>query len=65
MIYFSDVGTLDSLGLVVTGGRDDIAPVEEIEKMMETWNKTARLEVIGPTDHFYGGYLDDLAIVLS
>jgi len=65
MIDFSDVGTLDSLGLVVTGGRDDIAPVEEIEKMMETWNKTARLEVIGPTDHFYGGYLDDLAIVLS
>ena len=65
MIDFSDVGTLDSLGLVVTGGRDDIAPAEEINKMMETWNKTAHLEVIGPADHFYGGYLDDLAIVLS
>jgi len=49
MINFSDVGTLDSLGLVVTGGRDDIAPAEEINKMMETWNKAANLEVIGPT----------------
>jgi hypothetical protein len=65
MIDLSDVGSLDSLGLVVTGGRDDIAPVEEIEKMMETWNKTAHLEVIGPADHFYGGYLNDLAGVLS
>jgi len=65
MIDFSDVGSLDSLGLVVTGGRDDIAPVEEIEKMMETWNKAAHLEVIGPADHFYSGNLNDLAVVLS
>ncbi len=65
MIDFSGVGSLDSLGLVVTGGRDDMAPVEEIEKMMQTWNKTAHLEVIGPADHFYGGYLNDLAVVLS
>ena len=65
MIDFSDVGSLDSLDLVVTGGRDDIAPVEGIENKMETWSKTARLEVIGLADHFYGGYLNDLAGVLS
>ena len=65
MIDFFDIGFLGGLELVITGGRDDIAPVEEVEKMMETWNQAARLEVIVPADHFYGGYLNDLAKVLS
>jgi alpha/beta superfamily hydrolase len=65
MIDFSDIGFLSGLKLVITGGRDDIAPEDEIEKMMETWNQAARLEVIGPADHFYSGCLNDLARVLS
>ena len=56
---------LDSLRLVITGSRDEIAPASAIEKMLPQWNQKAYFEVIQGADHFYGGYLDKLEAVLS
>ncbi len=56
---------LDSLRLVITGSRDEIAPASAIEKMLPQWNQKAHFEVIQGADHFYGGYLDKLEAVLS
>jgi len=61
---FSAIGTMNSLKLVVTGNRDDIAPADVIEKMIPAWNPDARFEVIDGADHFYGGYLKQLESVL-
>jgi len=56
---------LDCLKLVVTGGKDDIAPAELVRKMLPAWNEQARLEVVDGADHFWGGYLNELESVLS
>ncbi len=56
---------LDSLHLVITGSRDEIAPASAIEKMLPQWNQNAHFEVIQGADHFYSGYLDKLEAVLS
>jgi len=56
---------LDSLRLVITGSRDEIAPATAIEKILPQWNQKAHFEVIQGADHFYGGYLDKLEAVLS
>ncbi len=56
---------LDSLRLVITGSRDEIAPASAIKKMLPQWNQKAYIEIIQEADHFYGGYLDKLEAVLS
>jgi alpha/beta superfamily hydrolase len=50
---------------VVAGGRDDIAPVDHISRLMTTWNPAALLEVIDGADHFYSGKIQILESVLS
>jgi uncharacterized protein len=62
---FASVSAMNSLKLVVTGNRDDIAPAEEIKKMIASWNPEARFDIIDGADHFYGGYLDPLEACLS
>jgi alpha/beta superfamily hydrolase len=62
---FTSVSTMNSLKLVVTGNRDDIAPADTIKKMMTSWNANARFDIIDGADHFYGGYLDQLETCLS
>ena len=62
---FSGVAGIDRLKLVVTGSRDQIAPAEQIRKMLFTWNAESRFEVIEGADHFFGGYLDRLEKVLT
>ena len=62
---FSSVGALPRLGLVVTGGEDEIAPAEEVQNALPVWNSSARFEVIPGTDHFYSGALDRLEAVLD
>lgn len=65
LIEFGDVSTLNSLKLVVTGSRDDIAPEEQIRVLLPTWNPDARFEIIDGCDHFYAGYLDKLRAILT
>ena len=62
---FKEVSAIESLKLVVTGSQDQIAPPDLIEKILPAWNPEARFEVIEGADHFYGGYLDRLEIVLD
>ena len=63
-IDFKSISNLSCLKLIVTGSRDDIAPADMVEKLYPTWNPTAKFEVIGGADHFYGGYQDKLEAVL-
>lgn len=62
---FSPVGALPGLRLVVTGSRDDIAPVEAIRPLLSGWNPTAAFEIIAGADHFYGRHLRLLKDSLS
>jgi alpha/beta superfamily hydrolase len=64
-IDFDSVGTIDCLKLVITGSRDDMAPVEMIRQSYHEWNAEAQLEVIEGADHFYGGYEDRLEDILA
>ena len=64
-IEFKNVNALSCLKLVVTGGRDDIAPVNQIRDMLPTWNPDAQFEVIDGCDHFYSGHLDRLNVILT
>jgi alpha/beta superfamily hydrolase len=63
-IEFDPVDTIECLTLIVTGSRDDIAPVEMIRQSYNKWNADAHLEVINGADHFYGGYEGKLETVL-
>jgi len=62
---FKEVAAMECLKLVVTGSQDQIAPPELIKKMLPAWNPEASFEVIDGADHFYGGYLERLEIVLD
>jgi alpha/beta superfamily hydrolase len=64
-VDFSLITALPCLKLVVTGSRDDIAPVHQINEMLPKWNLAAHLKIIDGADHFYGGYLSELKSVLS
>ena len=65
LIEFENVKVLSCLKLVVTGSRDDIAPVNQIRDMLPTWNPDAQFEVIDGSDHFYSGHLDKLKVILT
>ena len=64
-IDFESLTALRNLKLIITGNRDDIAPVEMLKKVYPDWNPAARFEVIAGADHFYGGYQDMLEAVLT
>jgi len=62
---FENLNPLKCLKLVVTGSRDDIAPVDHIRNLLPTWNPDAKYEIIDGCDHFYFGYLEKLKSILS
>ncbi len=62
---FSAVTRLAGLATVITGSRDDIAPPEMLRRLTKLWNPGARLEILAGADHFYYGYLDQLAARLK
>jgi alpha/beta superfamily hydrolase len=62
---FGSLSNLDSLKLIVTGSRDDIAPAQMIETAYERWNPDARFEIITGADHFFGGQLDRLEAIVQ
>jgi alpha/beta superfamily hydrolase len=64
-IDFSSVTGISNLKLVITGGRDDIAPADLIRRLYPKWNAAARFEVIKEADHFYMGFVDQLEAILS
>jgi alpha/beta superfamily hydrolase len=64
-IDFKSISDLNSLKLIITGSRDDIAPADMVEKLYPAWNPNAKFEVFSGADHFYGGYQDKLEAVLA
>ena len=64
-IDFAGIGALPGLHLVVTGSRDEFAPVAQIRQQMPLWNPTSVLEVIEGCDHFYSDCGPDLADTIT
>lgn len=62
---FSFLSLNPRITAVIAGGRDDIAPVDEINRLVTTWNPAAHFEVIEDADHFYSTKLAALKSVLS
>lgn len=52
---FDPPAPIPTLRLIVTGGRDDIAPAGMISTYKDQWNPTAAFEVLPDADHFYTG----------
>ena len=66
-VAFIDFGPpqeIPHLKLVVSGSRDDIAPVHMIQERLRSWNPTTPFEIITGADHFFSGYADILASTL-
>jgi alpha/beta superfamily hydrolase len=62
-VAFMDFGPeapIPRLHLIVTGGRDEIAPATAVARCRARWNPQAALEVIPGADHFYTGFLETL-----
>src|SRR5512143_3121465 len=62
-VAFMDYGppaSIATLKLIITGGRDEIAPPDLIARYRTHWNQTAAFEVIPGADHFYSGSLKTL-----
>ena len=56
-IPFDPAAPIPTLQLIVTGGRDEIAPPRMITTYRDQWNPAAALEVLPDADHFYTGQL--------
>jgi alpha/beta superfamily hydrolase len=54
---FNPPQPIPALRLIVTGGRDDIAPARTITTYRSQWNPGAAFEVLPGADHFYAGSL--------
>ncbi len=65
LIEFENINALSCLNLIVTGSRDDIAPVNRIRELLPAWNPDVQFEVIDGCDHFYIGYLEKLQSILT
>ena len=64
-IEFDPPAPIPNLRLIVTGGRDDIAPARMISTHRAQWNPDAAFEVIPDADHFYTGLLKTLEDTLA
>jgi hypothetical protein len=64
-INFDPPAPIPNLSLIVTGGRDDIAPARMISTHRAQWNPDAAFEVIPDADHFYTGLLKTLEDTLA
>lgn len=64
-IDFIAISALPCLRLVITGSLDDIAPPEQVKKMIPEWNASAAIEIIEGADHFYGGYFNQLESIIT
>jgi len=64
-INFDPPAPIPNLRLIVTGGRDDIAPALMISTCKARWNPATSFEVIPNADHFYTGLLKTLEDTLA
>lgn len=59
-ISFDPISPIPALRLIVTGGRDEIAPAAMISTYKGQWNPAATFEMLPDADHFYTGFLRTL-----
>ena len=67
-VSFVDFSFLEyslKIKLVICGTRDEIAEYKRVEKMLPRWNEQALFRVIQGADHFYGGYTEELKLIIS
>jgi alpha/beta superfamily hydrolase len=62
---FEPAVAIERLSLIITGGRDEIAPAEMIDRWRVGWNPAADFEVIPRADHFYTGFLNTLEGIIA
>lgn len=65
---FMDFGAMApnrKIGLVVTGGADEIAPAAMLESLVPRWNPSAVLKVFSAVDHFYSGGIGELEAAVA
>ena len=51
--------------LVITGGKDEIAPARAIEENISMWNAKATLRIIEGADHFFEGKNEELMKIIG
>ncbi|MCP3873054.1 MAG: alpha/beta hydrolase [Desulfobacteraceae bacterium] len=62
---FDTIEKMPNTGLIVTGERDDIAPVDVVQGHIKRWQITPVFKVIENGDHFYSGSLGKLKTILT
>lgn len=60
-VDFTPIQSLPPLHLVVSGDKDEIAPVDAIGRALPVWQPRTHFEIIAGADHFYSGHLEALA----
>jgi alpha/beta superfamily hydrolase len=64
MMPFESTAPILNLKLVVTGSRDEFAPPDMVEQLVQTWNPAAAFTIINGADHFFFGHSDRLSEIL-
>lgn len=62
---FDDIERMPCTGLIVTGGKDEIAPPELIARHIKRWGISPRFDIIKNCDHFYSGCLHKLETLVT
>lgn len=62
---FSGVSHPQLSACLITGSRDDIAPPDAIETLLDLFGNAARLITIRGADHFFSGYMQQLESAIS
>jgi hypothetical protein len=62
---FDEMEPDERIKLVVVGSADDMAPESMLREACAGWSSKARLEIVDGADHFYGGRLPQLGLVID
>jgi len=65
MLKFEPAPPIPNLKLVVTGSRDEFAPPELVEQLVQTWNPDSAFTVINGADHFFFGHAEKLTEIIQ
>ncbi len=65
LLDFGNTGPLPALKLAIAGSEDEFGPPRLLEPLIQRFNPEAALHVLEGADHFFFGFFDDLAAVLS
>lgn len=64
-VEFKDGAPINGLCQVIVGELDDLAPPNQVGRMLKRWQKNALLHVIPKADHSLYGHIDELERFLT